>query len=347
MGQPIEDKNSDEDNVEQSSVLFEDETEIYDLTISDNFLENLSDYSDITSTPTLSEGHQFTSSDFLSDEDIFGPSITEISSEIHEDWIAALTAGTDFDFDLAYSSHELLTLDGNNTIYDTSTSNSLIITQDGLQDISTGSKTTDIFIELGSTAKISGDLSTINLYVSEGGFNDVQFEGHFDGIEFNLLIENPEKIPEVEIDGDKLLLRGDSIQEIDLSNTEFVLTGVNVNFYSSEGLVDTQALGPIFNEQEQSPLQYSQSEINAPDSYSEQLLFEDDVEIIQISKSQPFTTTSNDILSDTFGVQGDGPTGFEIKLENQMNTLEEATLLLDTETLFLDPLDVFSDEDFL
>ena len=347
MGQPIKDKSSDEDNAEQTSVLFEDETEIYELIISDNFLENLSDYGDLTKSSTLSEGYEFTSSDFLSDEDIFGPSITEISSEINQDWIAALTAGTDFDFDLAYSSHELLTLDGNNTIYDTSTSNSLIITQDGLQDISTGSKTTDIFVELGSTAKISGDLSTVNLFVSEQGLKDIQFEGHFDGIEFNLLIKNSETIPEVEIEGDKLLLKGDNTQEIDFSNTEFVLSGVNVNFYSSEGLVDTQTLGPIFNEQGQKPLQYSQSEIDAPDSYTEQLLFEDDVEIIQMSNNQTYTTNSSNEFAYTFGAQGDGHTDFEIKLESQINAVEEASLLLEAETLFMDPLDVFSDEDFL
>ena len=347
MGQPIKDKSSDEDNAEQTSVLFEDETEIYELIISDNFLENLSDYGDLTKSSTLSEGYEFTSSDFLSDEDIFGPSITEISSEINQDWIAALTAGTDFDFDLAYSSHELLTLDGNNTIYDTSTSNSLIITQDGLQDISTGSKTTDIFVELGSTAKISGDLSTVNLFVSEQGLKDIQFEGHFDGIEFNLLIKNSETIPEVEIEGDKLLLKGDNTQEIDFSNTEFVLSGVNVNFYSSEGLVDTQTLGPIFNEQGQKPLQYSQSEIDAPDSYTEQLLFEDDVEIIQMSNNQTYTTNSSNESAYTFGAQGDDHTDFEIKLESQINAVEEASLLLEAETLFMDPLDVFSDEDFL
>ena len=331
----------------RSSILFEEETGIYDLTDTDNFLENLSNSSHVSGATISTKSFEITASDILSDEDLFGPPTTNISSVVNSEWISALTAGSDFDFDLAYSSHELLTLDGNNTVYDTSPSNSLIITQDGLQDISTGSKTTDIFIELGSAAKISGDLSKVNLYVSEEGLKDIQFYGHFDGIEFNLLIENSEKIPEVEIEGDKLVLKGDTIQEIDFSDTEFVLTGVNVNFYSSEGLVDAQTLGPMLNEQEQVPLKYSQFEINSVDSHYNQLLFEDDVEVIQISTSQPFTTTYGKEVAGVFGAQGDGQAGVEIKLKSQINALEEASILLEAETLFADPLDIFSDEDFL
>ena len=106
----------------------------------------------------------------LSDEDLFGSSVKKISSELDPAWITALTAGTDFDFDLAYSSHELLSLEGNNTIYDTSTSNSLILSHDGLQDISAGSKTTDIFLNSVSSANISGDASTVNQGVHENSY---------------------------------------------------------------------------------------------------------------------------------------------------------------------------------
>jgi len=348
MSQPIEDKNSDRENVGHTSVLFEDETDIYDLTASDNLLENLSFSSELTSASTLSEGYEFKSSDFLSDEDIFGPSVTKISSEIGGEWITALTANADFDFDLAYSSHELLNLNGDNTIYDTSTSNSLILTHDGLQDISTGAKTADIFIDSGSAANISGQSSQVNLYVHEDDLENVQIEGRFEGIEFNLYIENSEKIPEVELDGNKLLLKGETTQEIDVSDIEIVLEGISVNFYSTDGLISAQTSGPIFNEQEQAPKKYTQPELNASDSYSEQLLFEDDVEIIQISNNQLDTTPSGESLVSLFESQTEDVSNSGYTLEDEIeNIIEDTSLSLQAEMMFLDPLDVFSDEDFL
>ena len=348
MSQSVEDENSDGENDGQTSILFEDQTDIYGLTISDNFLENLSVSSEASGVSSLPDGYEFTSSDFLSDEDIFGPSVTEISSQINEEWIAALTANTDFDLDLAYSSHELLDLNGNNTIYDTSTSNSLILSHDGLQDISTGSKTADIFIDSGSAANISGESSQVNLYVRESDLKNVQIEGRFEGIEFNLFVDNSEKIPEIELDGHKLLLKGETVQEIDVSDIELVLEGISVNFYSTDGLVSAQTSPPIFNEQEQALVKYTQPEINASASYSDQLLFEDDVEIIQISKSPLGTTPAGESAASIFDGQSDGISDLEYQVESQMESIiDETSLLLETETMFLDPLDVFADEDFL
>jgi len=348
MDQPVKDKNFDGENVGLTSGLFEDGTDIYDLAISDTFLENLSFSSELKSAPTLYEGYEFTSSDLLSGEDVFGPSVTTISSKIDEVWITALTANTDFDFDLAFSSHELLNLNGDNTVYDTSTSNSLILSHDGLQDISTGSKTADIFIDSSSAANISGNSSRVNLYVHEDNLENVQFEGRFEGIEFNLYIENSEKIPEIELDGGTLLLKGETIQEFDVSDIEIALEGISVNFYSTDGLVSAQTSGPIFNELEQAPLIYTQSQSDNPDSYSEQLLFEDDVEIIRVSKGQLDTTSVGESGVSIFDGQSDGISNFEHEIENQIeHIIDETSLLLQAETMFLDPLDVFSDEDFL
>ena len=83
---------------------------------------------------------------------------------------------------------------------------------------------------------------------------NVHFGGHFEGIEFNLLLEDSEKIPELKSMENKLLVKGDTTQEIDFADTEFVLAGININFYSTEGLIDTQNLGPIFNVQEQTTI---------------------------------------------------------------------------------------------
>ena len=163
-----------------NSILFEDDSDIYDLTASDDFLENLGASQLQTSVHAPLENYELTSLDLLSGEDLFGASVTKISAELNPEWITALSVGTNFDFDLAYSSHELLTLEGNNTIYDTSTSNSLILSRDGLQDISTGSKTTDIFINSDSVANILGDASTVNLYVHENSLQNVHLGGHFE-----------------------------------------------------------------------------------------------------------------------------------------------------------------------
>ena len=254
---------------------------------------------------------------------------------MNPEWITALTVGTNFDFDLAYSSHELLTLEGNNTIYDTSDSNSLVLSRDGLQDISTGSKTTDIFIDSASAANISGDASTVNLYVHENSLQNIQFGGQFEGIEFNLLLENSDKIPEVEIDGNKLLFKGDTTQEINFGDTEFVLAGINVNFYSTEGLLDTQNLGPIFNGQEQTTANIGVVSTDASGSYTDQLLFEDDVEIVQIFKSQSASTSSSDITDIIFEEQSSNVSGPDHFDENQMSVIvDEAHQLLDAQTLY-------------
>ena len=154
-----------EDDEIPNLIMIEEDSDIYDLTVSDDFLENIDVSDSQTSVNASLENYEIMSLDLLSDEDLFGLSVTKISAEFDPAWITALTVGTDFDFDLAYSSHELLSLKGNNTIYDTSTSNSLILSHDGLQDISAGSKTTDIFINSVSTANISGDVSKVNLYV--------------------------------------------------------------------------------------------------------------------------------------------------------------------------------------
>lgn len=348
MSTIVEDKDSGEGNVGQTSLLLDDKTDIYDLTISDNFLENLIVSDGATSISSLPEGYEFTSSDLLSGEDVLGPSVTELTLKINEEWITALTANADFDFDLAYSSHELLDLNGSNTIYDTSTSNSLILSHDGLQDISTGSKTADIFIDSGSGAIISGESSQVNLFVHEGDLENVQIEGHFKSIEFNLLIDNPEKIPEIELDGHKLLLKGETVQEIDVSGVENALEGISVNFYSADGLLSAQTSPPIFSEQEQAPIKYTPSEASASASHSDHLLFEDDIEIIQISKNQLGTAPSGESAPSIFNDQPDGISKLEYQIESQMESfIDETSLLLETETMFLDPLDIFSDEDFL
>lgn len=348
MNQPIEDENSGKEDDGQTSILFEDDIDIYGLTISDNFLENLSVSAETPSVSSWPDGYEFTSSDFLSDGDIFGPSVTEISSKIDAEWITALTASTDFDIDLAYSSHELLDLNGNNTVYDTSTINSLILSHDGLQEISTGSKTADIFIDSGSAANISGESSQVNLYVREGDVKNVQIEGRFEGIEFNLFLDNPERIPEIELDGHKLLLKGETVQEIDISDIELVLEGISVNFYSTDGLASTQISPPIFNEQEQAPAKYIQPEINTSVSYSDQLLFEDDIEIIRVSKGQLDITPAEESVVSIFDGQSDSASNLEYEIKSQIESIiDETSLLLEAETMFLDPLEVFSDEDFL
>ena len=337
-----------EDDESPNLIMFEDDSDIYDLTVSDDFLEHIDGSDSQTSVDASLENYEIMSLDLLSDEDLFGPSVTKISAEFDPAWITALTVGTNFDFDLAYSSHELLSLEGNNTIYDTSTNNSLILSHDGLQDISAGSKTTDIFINSLSTANISGDVSKVNLYVYENSLENVQLDGHFESIEFNLLLENPDKIPDVEIIENKLLLKGDTTQEIDFSDTEFVLTDINVNFYSTEGLINTQNLGPIFNGQEQTTINIGTVSTEASASYTDQLLFEDDVEIVQISKSQPASTSSSDITDFTFEGQSTNlsePNYFD---NNQTSIIiDEANRLLDAQTLYTNPLDVFNDEDFL
>ena len=193
---------------EESFILFEDDSDVYELIISENDLTSLNASSHIEDTSTLVPTYEITAADLLSDDDLFGPSVTKIRSEINEEWITALSAGTDFDFDLAFSSHELLNLTGDNTVYDTSTNNSLILSREGSQDITTGSKTANIFIDSGSSAHISGELSKVNLYLNEDNLNTVQLEGHFEGIEFNLYVENPDQIPEIDFDGDRLILKG-------------------------------------------------------------------------------------------------------------------------------------------
>ena len=156
------------------------------------------------------------------------------------------------------------------------------------------------------------------------------------------------KIPEVELDGDKLLLKGETVQEIDVSEIEIVLEGISVNFYSTDGLVSAQASGPIFNEQEQATLNYKQSEINVPNKYSEQLLFEDDVEIIQISKNKLDTTPFDGNNVSIFGGQNEDASNSGYILESQIeNIIDDTSLSLQAEMMFLDPLDVFSDDDFL
>ena len=337
-----------EDEENSNLIMFEDDSDIYDLIVSDDFLEDIDVPHPQLSVDASLENYGIMSLDLLSDEDLFGPSVKKISSELDPAWITALTAGTDFDFDLAYSSHELLNLEGNNTIYDTSTSNSLILSHDGLQDISAGSKTTDIFLNSVSSANISGDASTVNLYVHENSLQNVQFGGHFEGIEFNLLLENSDKIPEVEIIENKLLFKGDTTQEIDFADTEFVLAGININFYSTEGLIDTQNLGPIFNGQEQTPINIGTVSTEASASYTDQLLFEDDVEIVQISKGQPASTSSSDITDITFEGQSNSTTEPDYFDENEPSfIIDEANRLLDAQTLYTNPLDVFNDEDFL
>ncbi|MDB2529000.1 hypothetical protein N9X93_06010 [Alphaproteobacteria bacterium] len=348
MAESLEDKIYSGESGVQNSFLFESESDVYDLNLPDNYLQNTDVSNTSSSDLTWSENYEITSSDLLSGEDLFGPSVPKISAEINVEWIAALTAGTDLDLDLAYSSHELLTLSGDNTVYDTSTNNSLILNRYGLQEISTGSKTTDIFIEPNSSANILGDSSTVNLFVREDDLKNVQFEGHFEGIEFNLLLDSSDTIPKAEIDGDKLLLRGETTQEIDISNIDSVIAGVNVNFYSSDGLLNTQNLDPIFGTQDQSPTIISQSQSDTPASYSEQLLFEDDVEIIRVSKGQLDTTPAGESVASIFDGQSDSISNLEYEIESQMESIiDETSLLLETETMFLDPLDVFSDEDFL
>ena len=170
----------------------------------------------------------------------------------------------------------------------------------------------------------------------------------FESIELNLLLENSEKIPEVEINENKLLLKGKITQEIDFTDTEFVLAGINVNFYSTEGLVDTQNLGPIFNEQAQPTINIAKVSDDKAVKYTDQLLFEDDVEIVQIFQSQLTSSSSSDITDITFEGQSSSTSGLDYFDENQISILvDEATQLLDAQTLYSNPLDVFNDEDFL
>ena len=180
----------------------------------------------------------------------------------------------------------------------------------------------------------------------ENSLENVQLDGHFESIEFNLLLENSDKIPSWNHRKQAFIERWHYSRNR-FFRYEFVLADINVNFYSTEGLVDTQNLGQFLMDKSSNNKHWNR---------------------FDRSKCQQHRTA---IIRGRRWNRADiqEPTGIYFKLRyhrhhiwraveqfvepdyfdnNQTSVIiDEANRLLDAQTLYTNPLDVFNDEDFL
>jgi hypothetical protein len=283
--------------------------------------------------------------DLISGSDIFGADVNPVPLDTDSFWFSALFNNVFFDTDLTYSSHEILKLKEQNTLYDNSPHDSLIFVNEGNSDLIISDKKADIFMELGAETLITAENSEINLYTAFNVAFDVNLEGDFSKISLNFYNSEGKADNNAYIEDSTLYIGDDTASSIDLSKIEYGAISIEVNSFSSDGSVDKQSL-QFTNEMVDESLP-AQVQVEVHDDIDlTELLFNDDVQII-LPPSSPSAEDISDVVNENLYLQlSEGEQSMDVE-HYITDLITEPGKLLDSGQLFSDPLDVFDESDFL
>ena len=290
-------------------------------------------------------------SDFISGEELAGAELAKIQLSPENFWHPILSNDVFFDTDLTYSSHEIIELQGNNTVYETSPHDSLIFVGAGTTEITMSEKNADIFLTEDSLTKLEGQNTELNIFTNPSIPQELELKGVFSKISLNVYFEDDQDLSEAIIVGDQVFLNSLDTPLLDLSNIEYRSSALEINIYTDGGFQTSQLLDVSLPEAEQgAPPEHfytPQQEDMLPE-----VLFGDDVDIITLMDGKAFSVNQNasETSAELEGLiyQDTASETFETQFEQLVADLvTEPGQILEAGRLFEDPLDVFDGTDLI
>ena len=290
-------------------------------------------------------------SDFISGEELAGAQLAKIQFSPDNYWHPILSNDVFFDTDLTYSSHEIVELQGNNTVYENSPHDSLIFVGAGTTEITMSEKNADIFLTEDSLTKLEGQNTELNIFTNPSIPQELELKGVFSKISLNVYFEDDQDLSEAIIVGDQVFLNSLDTPLLDLSNIEYRSSALEINIYTDGGFQTSQLLDVSLPEAEQgAPPEHfytPQQEDMLPE-----VLFGDDVDIITLMDGKAFSVNQNasETSAELEGLiyQDTASETFETQFEQLVADLvTEPGQILEAGRLFEDPLDVFDGTDLI
>ncbi|MDC1293766.1 hypothetical protein N8Z70_01825 [Candidatus Puniceispirillum sp.] len=290
-------------------------------------------------------------SDFISGEELAGAELAKIQLSPENYWHPILSNDVFFDTDLTYSSHEIIELQGNNTVYETSPHDSLIFVGAGTTEITMSEKNADIFLTEDSLTKLEGQNTELNIFTNPSTSQELELKGIFSKISLNVYFEDDQDLSEAIIVGDQVFLNSPDTPLLDLSNIEYRSSALEINMYTDGGFQTSQSLDVLLPEAMQNaPPEYfykPQQEDILPE-----VLFDDEVDIITLIDGQTLGGNQNasETLAELEGLiyKDTAAETFETEFEQLVvDIVTEPGRILEAGRLFDDPLDVFDGTDLV
>lgn len=316
-------------NLNLSDTLFDD---------ADIILNSESTYN----IPNSNEEFLSPSSNFISDEDIFGASVKTIDETQSSYWLDLLKNNKIFDANLAYSSHEIMHLEGDNLVYDDSEIESVIFVSDGYSEIYIGDKSSDVFLQPDSHAILRGEKSDLNIFIDPESSSSLTLEGSFTNLSINLFKDSSDEIIDFNFKDENLLYNNNEDGIINFNKFDYRNSTIEINIYDDDGLVSSEKMSVNGSEIEE--LEPAQVETAAAIySYDNDLFFTEDLEIQMPESYQSLLDTppSNGGIS----IEGEiDVNNYTNLLENQTESaFEEITTILEIGEVYNDLLDIIDD----
>lgn len=317
--------------------------------ISLNLSDVLFDGSDITlnseQTYTISNSTEeflSPSANFISDEDIFGASVKIIDESKSSYWLDLLKSDKIFDANLAYSSHEIMHLEGNNLVYDDGEIESVIFVSDGYSEINIGDKSSDIFLQPDSHAVLRGEKSDLNIFIDPESNSNLKLEGSFKNLSINLFKDTSNEIIDFSFKDENLIYNDNEVGMINFKNFDYGNSTVEINIYDDDGLVSSEKISVDGSEVQE--LEPALVEVAATIySVDDDLFFPDDLEVQMPAN---YESLLNSPTSDgQISIEGEiDVKNYSSLLENQSETaFDEITTMLEVGTVYGDLLEIIDD----
>ena len=244
-----------------------------DWLVNDDDLIFKSSIPDIESNDFEISGSELKYSDLMSDGDIFGAEIRQLSRPVDGHWTAVIDNPNLFnDFDFTYSDHEIIIADGDSTIHDTSSTGTVIFSNGPEVEIHANAKSLDLFVGLNQSATVHSENSDLNIFSFEDSEGFTKVTGSLSSLNLHLFSGNEQSQQSLQIVDEKLVYIDSGKTIIDLQDTDWGLVDINITFMNSSGIDGTDTVSLFLDGPEREVL---------PDGTPsrEQLLFEEEIEI--------------------------------------------------------------------
>lgn len=276
----------------------------------------------------------------ISDENLFGAEIQTLENTQPSYWTDLLNSNHIFDADLAYSSHEIIHLNGDSTLFDDSPSQSVIFIGEGLSEIITGKKQADIFLQPDGNAILTGQNGSLNIFIDPESASNLELEGEFGNLSLNFYQDTTEEVVEYSLRDGTFIYNNSDLPLIDFQKFNYNNSVIEVNVYGREGLISSEKLGfdgSVFSQEiEPASIEAVSSLLFA----SDEVLFPDEINIPtpQIEEALYFSTSAEQEL------HIESETGIETYnelLENQsIGVFEETISIIEAGSLFENELEI-------
>lgn len=315
----------------------------YEWLVNDDDLLFKSSAQDMFSDDFELSGSELQYSDLVSDGDVFGAEIRQLSRPVDGHWTTVIDNPNLFnDFDFTYSDYEIIIADGDSIVHDTSSKGTVIFSSGPEVEIHANAKSLDLFVGLNQTATIHSENSNLNIFSFEDSEGFTKVTGSLSSLNLHLFSQHEHAQQSLQIVDEKLVYIDSGKTIIDLQDTDWGVVDINITFMNSSGFDGTDTVSLFLDGPEREVL---------PDLIPsrEQLLFEEEMEInyAHSIEAQLFSPSGGAAANEEVpeaSIFGDHPTislrAIEQNAEESIQEISISQELLTQDSLYEDPLDI-------